>query len=285
VCIVVGESRRARANVLVEDAGLMSDPNATAQIKMSKAKATVKAKGTRRPRLLQGELDFREKTHGGRRDGAGRKKKPGNHDPAHRTRPKLRKDRPVHVVMRVGRDVPRLRKGRAYQAIRRSLVRCLGNDAFRVCHISIQGNHLHFIVEAKDERALSAGMQRLNILTARALNRELGRKGSVFAFRYHATQITSPKQARHCLAYVLNNWRRHSEDESSQRAQLAALDPYASGLSFDGWDAPPFAIPDDFTPLPVAAPSTWLLRVGWRKHGLIDPREVPGPMQRGVTSH
>jgi REP element-mobilizing transposase RayT len=234
-------------------------------------------KARRISKRSQGELDFRPKTHGGQRPGAGRKKKPGKHDPAHRVRPKLRKDRPVHVVMRVKQGVPRLRKGRAYRAIRRSLVRCLGNDAFRVCHISIQGNHLHFIVEAKDERALSAGMQRLNILVARALNRELGRKGSLFAFRYHATQITSPKQARHCLAYVLNNWRRHREDESSERAQRAKLDPYASGLSFDGWNAPRFDIPDGFELLPVSEPTTWLLRVGWRKHGLIDVHETPGP--------
>jgi hypothetical protein len=26
----------------------------------------------------------------------------------------------------------------------------------------------------------------------------------------------------------------------------------------------------------VAKPRTWLLAVGWRRHGLIDPAEVPG---------
>jgi hypothetical protein len=26
----------------------------------------------------------------------------------------------------------------------------------------------------------------------------------------------------------------------------------------------------------VAAPHTWLLGVGWRRHGLVDPAEVPG---------
>ena len=167
---------------------------------------------------VQGELDLRPRTWGGRRDGAGRKKKPGKKDPLHRARPELRAYHPVHVVMRVKKGVGRLRKGRAYRAIRRSLVKCLGDQSFRVCHISVQANHLHFLVEASDRRALSVGMQRLNILTARALNRELGRRGTLFEFRYHATQIKSPKQARHSLAYVLNNWRRHNEDESCERA-------------------------------------------------------------------
>ena len=125
---------------------------------------------------------------------------------------------------------------------------------------------------------LTAGMQRLNILAARVLNRSLGRKGTLFAYRYHATQIRSPKQARHSLAYVLNNWRRHREDETSERAQTAKLDPYASGLSFDGWSAPRFDVPADFTPLPVSEPRTWLLRTGWRRHGAIDVHETPGPL-------
>ena len=227
---------------------------------------------------VQAELDLRRRTWGGRRDGAGRKKTAGKKDPAHRVRPELRAYHPVHAVMRVKKGVSRLRKGRAYRAIRKSLVKCLGDQSFRVCHISIQANHLHFLVEASGRRALAAGMQRLNNLTARALNRELGRRGRLFEFRYHATQIKSPKQARHSLAYVLNNWRRHNEDESCERAQTAKIDPYASGLSFDGWAAPKFDVPADFTPLPVSEPQTWLLRVGWRKHGLIDPVEVPGPL-------
>jgi REP element-mobilizing transposase RayT len=227
---------------------------------------------------VQCDLDLRPRTWGGARVGAGRKKKPNKRDPAHRTRPTLRAYHPVHVVMRVKRGVAKLRKGRAYTAIRRCLTRCLGNGSFRVCHLSIQANHLHFLVEASDKPSLTRGMQRLNILIARELNRELGRRGKLFEFRYHATQIKSPRQARHSLAYVLNNWRRHNEDESCERAQRAMIDPYATGLSFDGWAAPRFAVPADFTPLPVSEPQTWLLSVGWKRHGLIDPHEVPGPL-------
>ena len=224
-------------------------------------------------------LDLRRKTHGGSRKGAGRKKKQGQHDSPHRTRAKLRAYHPVHAVMRVKKGVPKLRQGRAYRAIRRVMVRCLGQEAFRVCHLSIQGTHLHFLIEATDERALARGMQRLNILVSKALNPMLGRTGALFAFRYHATQIKSPRQARHALAYVLNNWRRHREDEGCERARWAHLDPYSSGISFDGWKSGIYNAPADFTPLAVAAPQTWLLRVGWRKHGLIDVRETPGPLR------
>ena len=53
-----------------------------------------------------------------------------------------------------------------------------------------------------------------------------------------------------------------------------ALDPASSARWFDGWidrrTAPRGGSP------PVAPPHTWMLRVGWRRHGLISPAEVPG---------
>ena len=150
--------------------------------------------------------------------------------------------------------------------------------AFRVVHISIQHNHLHLLVEADGKLALSRGMQGFAIAAARAINATAGRTGKVFAFRYHSTAITSPRQARHALAYVLNNWRRHREDQRSQPALKAAIDPYSSAIVFDGWnEVQSFAIPEDYEPLPVARPETWLLRRGWRLGGpLIGLRERPG---------
>jgi hypothetical protein len=51
--------------------------------------------------------------------------------------------------------------------------------------------------------------------------------------------------------------------------------PASSGRWFTGWirRIHPVLGPG---PLPVAAPRTWLLAIGWRRHGRIDPSEVPG---------
>jgi REP element-mobilizing transposase RayT len=185
----------------------------------------------------------------------------------------------VHVVLRVKKDVDRLRKGKAYGALRRVLGVMLALAEFRVVHISIQNNHFHFLVEAENARILSRGMKSLATRLARALNAALGRDGKLFAFRYHATQIRSPRQARNALAYVLNNWRRHREHLAGTRQRAAHVDPYSSALAFPGWAGiGRFIIPDGFEPLPVADPRTWLLRVGWRKHCDIDPWEIPGPL-------
>jgi hypothetical protein len=121
-------------------------------------------------------------------------------------------------------------------------------------------------------------MQRFTIRAARALQKAFGWSGKVFPWRYHATPVTTRKQARSTLAYVLNNWRRHREDLASPRAMQASLDPYSSAVSFDGWAAPKFDLPKDYVPLPVSPPTTALLEHEWRSYGLIEPFEVPGPV-------
>ena len=216
--------------------------------------------------------------HGGARVGAGRKKSPlRRHDPPHRTRPELSRRHPVHVVLRVADGVRRLRQGRMYRAIRRVLARYLGHEDFRVVHISIQHNHLHLLVEAADRKALTRRMQSFAINVARAINRADGRSGKVFAFRYHATQIRTPRQARCALAYVLNNWRHHREDQVMGRVLEAAVDPYSSGLSFTGWSGRRFLVPAGYSPLPVSPPATARLRSQWTRFGRIDAFECPGP--------
>lgn len=223
-----------------------------------------------------------KKKHGGARTGAGRKKTGKRSDPAHRARPAVRKYEPQHVTLRTLASVGRLRKGKIYRGLRQTLNRLLGKLGFRVCQMSIQRNHLHFLVEAGGTVALRLGMQGLAISAAKAINKALKRTGKVFAFRYHATAIRTPKQARHALAYVLNNWRRHREDETTQAAHVAALDPYSTARTFTRWKEQNEAVMPPgfrgFEPLEISPPRTWLLREGWTKHPAISLWETPGPL-------
>jgi REP element-mobilizing transposase RayT len=245
-------------------------------------------KRRRRPKVgEQLELDVRPPpTHGGKRPGAGRPRKTENRSP-HERRPELSKHHPVHVSLRVVKEVGRLRRPAAYAAIQRAIAACAGRPDFRIVHTSIQGNHIHLLVESDDKIALENGIRAFMVSAAQHLNNARGRKGTVFPTRYHAVQLTTPKQVRNALAYCLNNWRRHREDLAGPRQRGAHVDPYSSGILFDGWDvSTPFLIPDNYSPLPVRGPSTWLLRVGWRKHHpLIGLREGPGPIGPTARVH
>ncbi len=121
----------------------------------------------------------------------------------------------------------------------------------RIIHYSIQGNHLHLIVEAEGQRALSRAMQGLSIRLARRLNARSGRRGGVFADRYHARPLKTPREAKRAVRYVLANYRHHALEYLPE----GWTDPLASARFTQerpGRDAP------------VVAPSVWLLRVGWR---------------------
>ena len=234
---------------------------------------------------MQTVMEWAEPTkHGGKRAGAGRKKTGKRRDPRHRTRPEVTRHQPQHVTLRVVAGLGRLRKRSIYHAVRKAMQRSLERKNFRVCQVSLQRNHLHFIVEADSKLALQRGMQGLAISAAKRINRLLARRsGKVFEFRFHATRIGSPRQARNALAYVLNNWRRHREDQVNRASTKAAIDPYSSAVRFDGWKEQALASlpigfnPNMFVPLPVAQPKSWLLTVGWKRHGKISVFETPGP--------
>ena len=208
---------------------------------------------------------------GGARKGAGRKPNGLKAGVSHKERAALAARHPVHVTLRLSRGLPRLRNKRAYGVLREAFRKGSERFGFRLCHYSVMSNHMHLIVEAKDRRALSRGMQGLVIRLARGLNRLWGRSGKVFSDRYHDRILRTPTEVRNALNYVLNNARRHA------LALKWAIDLFASGPWFDGWRAPKklVEVPNSVE-RPTAAPHTWLLNKGWRKRGLLLPTEVPG---------
>jgi REP element-mobilizing transposase RayT len=213
----------------------------------------------RRPKQLP--LVF-ERTHGGRREGAGRPR--GRHTVAHRKRPEHRDYFPVHVTMRARGGLPPFRE-EALASIVRGAIRATSLAWFRVIHFSIQSNHLHLIVEANDTVSLSRGMQSLNARIARRINRTLDVRGRLWRERYHARSLESPRSVRNALVYVLMNAKKHGV--------ASGIDSFSSAPWFDGFAG---GAPLRVHGSPVAAPRTWLARVGWRRNGLVRLDERPG---------
>jgi len=187
-------------------------------------------------------------------------------------------DCPVHVTLRMRKGLPSLRDGRFVREFRRSLAEACERGDFRVNHYSLQGDHAHLIVEARGKEALARGMKSIAARLARALNRVASRNGPVLDGRYHHRSLRSPREVRRALAYVLLNARRHLQKQRRKAVATsrARLDPASSARWFDGWRPQVASRLPEPTNREVARPRTWLLRVGWRRHGLVDPREVPG---------
>ena len=206
-----------------------------------------------------------------RREGAGRKPGP---DPAvrHRSRPRLSAHYPCHVTLRVRSGVPSLRDARFVRAFEETLVRGCDRGEFRLVHYALLGNHAHLIVEAKDRHALGRGMKSVTMRIVRAAERAFAWRGRVLADRYHMRILKTPREVRNAIRYVLLNARRHA----TRLSRGAVTDPASSGRWFDGWKSCTARGEGGIGTRAVAAAHTWLLRTGWRRHGLLDPLDVPG---------
>ena len=213
------------------------------------------------------QLELRPRTHGGRRKGAGRPRT-GNAGVPHRQREALASRFPVHVTLKLRGDAPRLRNRRSGRALEGAIRAGAERLGLRVVHYSIQSNHVHLVCEGRDAQALTRGLQGLEIRMARALNRAHDRRGPVWADRYHARILRTPREVRNALVYVIGNWRHHGGD----RYPLQSIDPYTSAPWFDGFREKLLPLPEG-AERPTAAARTWLLGTGWRRHGLLSVRE------------
>ena len=199
-----------------------------------------------RPGIAQGELPF-PRGRGGKRPGAGRRPKGDRPGVSHRARPRFARATPAHVTLRVRRHVWNLRSRRSYQRILACFKDALGRFGLRLIQFSVQGNHLHLIVEAQSSESLSRGMQGLCIRLARSLNALMGGHGPVFADHFHSRLLESPTALVRAIAYVLGNHAHHVPDEGETDRFGSALLSLAERS------------------LVLAQPESWLLRIGFRK--------------------
>jgi REP element-mobilizing transposase RayT len=168
---------------------------------------------------------------------------------------------PVHVTLRARFGLPSLRLAESMGALMNALR--AGRDRFgcRVVQYSIQSTHVHLLCEANDRVSLSRGICGLLVRMARGFNRVHGRRGPVWANRYHARILRTPHEVRTVLVYVLGNWRHHG----GERYPLGCIDPCSSAPWFDGFMEAVLPASTTCTS-PVAAPRTWLLSVGYRRY-------------------
>lgn len=171
------------------------------------------------------------------------------------------------VTLRRVEDLPSLRGADAFSALLPAFARGAERPGFRLACFSVQSNHVHMIVEADDGNRLARGLQGLQVRMARALNRVWKRSGSVFEGQYHSRALRTPRAVRRALVYVLQNAHKHG-------VRFEGLDPCSSARWFRGWSARVRFEPDR-GPAPVAEPRTWLLRVAWLRHGLLESDEQP----------
>lgn len=143
----------------------------------------------------------------------------------------------MHVVLRSVEELPSLRTEALREALRES-VHESQFDGLRIVQYAVRPDQVHLIIESDDAATLAAGLKGFGVRAARRVNRVVGRSGTVWAERHHRRELESPHEVRDASSY------------------LASMAEPSGGPSRE--------------PSPLAAPQTWLLRVGWRHDALGD---------------
>lgn len=162
-----------------------------------------------------------------------------------------------------------LRSERGFACVARALAREQSRGELRVVHYSVQGNHLHMIVETADRGTLARRMQGFGVRLARAVNTMMRRRrGRVLGDRYHARVLATPREVHRAVRYVLQNHAKHAASWSPRDAipRTPAV-PHADRFSS--------AVTRSFVVTPRAGPrasfalvssaSSWLLRRGLQR--------------------
>jgi REP element-mobilizing transposase RayT len=199
---------------------------------------------------------------GGHRAGAGRPSKRPEPSAPHVEREEVRPYQPVHVTLRFADGVWNLRSERSFAVIHAALEGARRRPDARIVHFSVQGNHIHLIVEAAGTAALSNAVRALSIRLARRLNRMMGRRGPVFDERFHSHVLRTPAEVRNAMRYVLGNFASHAARRNEPMRE-GWVDPFSSAAA----KAPRTAQASLFPEPPVRPATTWLLRRGEREGG------------------
>ena len=146
---------------------------------------------------------------GGARAGAGRKPVGRRAGVEHRPREPFARLAALHVTMRMAFGVYNLRSQRCAYAIEHAMRGGANRFGVRIIQFSIQGNHIHLLVEAPDASQLPRAIKGLGVRLAKAMNRVMRRQGPVIGDRYHSRRLDSSDAVRIVMNYIADNHRRH----------------------------------------------------------------------------
>lgn len=147
----------------------------------------------------------------------------------HGKRPKVSKHLPIHVTIHLIEGVLNLRNKQIMKIFTKALQIARFSCGLRVIHFAIMTTHIHMILEADDNKALSESMQRFQLSIAKKVNQLLNRVGSVWQDRYHMHILKTPTEILNALRYVLSNRAKHLKLKEN------IFDPFSSMVALNNF--------------------------------------------------
>jgi REP element-mobilizing transposase RayT len=163
----------------------------------------------------------------------------------HEARERVNARFPLHITLKLFVARGSMRHKAVLKLLKTAIQRARV-QGLAIQHFSLQHDHVHFIVESRDNSTLTRGMRALSISLAMRLNVLWRSHGARLKQRYHLHVLKTLRQVRHALSYLRHNHIKHSgvfsqrEDDFfasfalSTLARTAWLDPPRSWLQLKG---------------------------------------------------
>ncbi len=150
--------------------------------------------------MKQIKLNLNKGRWGGRRTGSGRTRKQSK-GVSHRTREKITNRLPAHINLKYRISI----RNKDFLRILKRAILNSRKKGLRIIHYSVQSNHIHFIIEAENNRKLESGMRSLTVTMAKGLAR-----GKVQLQRFHLHVLKSLRETKNAVRYVVFNEQKHT---------------------------------------------------------------------------
>jgi hypothetical protein len=125
----------------------------------------------------------------------------------HRPRPDPAGPFSALVTLKVRKGLPSLRERRTGRELAGTLEEGGERGDFRIARYRLQADRVELLVEAEDREALTHGMKSIAARVGRAVNRALGRRGTVLADRYELEVLHTPGEVRRVRAALASRRR------------------------------------------------------------------------------
>lgn len=166
---------------------------------------------------IQMSLNLNRGNWGGRRSKSGRKRI-HSIGVSHRSREVVNTKQTLHINFKYRLNI---RNKEILRILKRAVLNA-SLKGLRILHYSVQSNHMHFIIEADNNRILEIGMRSLTVTLAKGIH-----KGKVQLERYHLHVLKTIRETKNAIHYVLFNEQKHSG------RHIIVLSGYSSLYSLD----------------------------------------------------
>ncbi len=178
--------------------------------------------------MKQQTLNLFKGKWGGRRPGSGRKRIHSK-GVAHRKREKVILAHPLHINFKVEASI---RNKTCLRLLKRAVINAR-KKGLSIRHFSLQSNHIHLIVEVRDNSILESGMRSLTVTFAKGLQ-----KGKVQKERYHLHVLKTLREVQNAIRYVIYNDQKHTGSVMISEYSSLQFCDWLLGWSLKSWMDP-----------------------------------------------